>query len=60
MIVKDVILEDDSPLFATVFLGANDCSTDPRQHVPLEEYSRNLTAIVQHLQGYYVSVVCAA
>lgn len=42
------------PLLTTVFLGANDAAIagrqSARQHVPLEEYSSNLQAIVAHMQ----------
>ncbi|KAL8584901.1 hypothetical protein ACOMHN_043538 [Nucella lapillus] len=42
----------------TIFLGANDSNdfeTNPRQHVPLEEYGQCLTAMVDHLTSVGVS-----
>ena len=42
-------------LFATVFFGANDASLPgERQHVPVEEYGRNLEKIISHIR--YVSM----
>ena len=39
-------------LFATVFFGANDAALPgERQHVPPEEYARNLRLIVDHVRG---------
>lgn len=39
-------------LFATVFFGANDAALPgERQHVPPEEYARNLRLIVEHVRG---------
>lgn len=39
-------------LFATVFFGANDAALPgQRQHVPPEEYARNLRRIVEHVRG---------
>jgi len=40
------------PSLVVVFFGANDsCLPSSRQHVPLEEYSNNLIAIVRHLKA---------
>uniref|UniRef100_A0A4W5R535 Isoamyl acetate-hydrolyzing esterase 1 homolog n=1 Tax=Hucho hucho TaxID=62062 RepID=A0A4W5R535_9TELE len=42
----------------TVFFGANDCSLEdknPQQHIPLQEYSKNLKDIVKHLGSVGVS-----
>ena len=42
------------PVLATVFLGANDAASpefNPRQHVPLSEYTANLRLIVRHIQS---------
>eukprot|EP00729_Bicosta_minor_P019766 gene19766-14296_t len=38
----------------TVFLGANDSALEglnPRQHVPLDEYRKNLKTIIEHIQA---------
>jgi lysophospholipase L1-like esterase len=45
---------------ATVWFGANDAADaalNPRQHVPLDEYKRNLTAIVERIQKRCKNVV---
>lgn len=42
----------------TLFFGANDASLleeNPRQHVPIEDYSRNLKSLVQRVQEKYSS-----
>ncbi|XP_059973092.1 isoamyl acetate-hydrolyzing esterase 1 homolog isoform X2 [Mesoplodon densirostris] len=44
----------DSPVAVTIFFGANDSALkgeNPKQHVPLEEYAANLTAMVRYLQS---------
>ncbi|CAI9118208.1 OLC1v1019743C1 [Oldenlandia corymbosa var. corymbosa] len=42
------------PVATTIFFGANDAAllggTNERQHVPVDEYKKNLNAIVQHLK----------
>jgi len=42
------------PLLVTVFLGANDAALRGQsagdKHVPLDEYSKNIMAIVEHIQ----------
>nr|XP_060643557.1 isoamyl acetate-hydrolyzing esterase 1 homolog isoform X1 [Anolis sagrei ordinatus] len=38
----------------TIFFGANDCAlkdVNPKQHVPLEEYTSNLRSMVQYLKS---------
>ncbi|PRP79524.1 hypothetical protein PROFUN_12715 [Planoprotostelium fungivorum] len=45
--------ESAEVLFATLFLGANDCSRledNPRQHVPIDEYEKNLGQIVDSIR----------
>jgi isoamyl acetate esterase len=40
----------------TIFFGANDASLfheNPRQHVPLDDYRRNLKTLVQRVQEHY-------
>ena len=49
LVTKDVAKD---AAVVTIFLGANDSNnfeTNPRQHVPLEEFKERLTGMVQHL-----------
>ncbi|KAL1783645.1 isoamyl acetate-hydrolyzing esterase 1-like [Sigmodon hispidus] len=44
----------ENPAAITIFFGANDCSLkdeNPKQHVPLDEYSANLRDMVQYLRS---------
>ncbi|MEJ1287326.1 cleavage and polyadenylation specificity factor 3 [Cricetulus griseus] len=44
----------ENPVAVTVFFGANDATLkdeNPKQHVPLDEYSANLRAMVQYLRS---------
>lgn len=42
------------PLFCTVFLGANDQALPgERQHVPKDEYSKNLATIIRRIREHY-------
>ncbi|XP_036027353.1 isoamyl acetate-hydrolyzing esterase 1 homolog isoform X5 [Onychomys torridus] len=44
----------ENPVVVTIFFGANDCSLkdeNPKQHVPLDEYSANLRDMVQYLRS---------
>ncbi|ACI65491.1 predicted protein, partial [Phaeodactylum tricornutum CCAP 1055/1] len=47
---------DSPPLFATVFFGANDAALPGEpQHVPPDDYERNIETIVAHLRRTNVS-----
>ncbi|XP_051061908.1 LOW QUALITY PROTEIN: isoamyl acetate-hydrolyzing esterase 1 homolog [Phodopus roborovskii] len=44
----------ETPVAVTIFFGANDATLkdeNPKQHVPLDEYSANLRAMVQYLRS---------
>ncbi|XP_006515241.1 isoamyl acetate-hydrolyzing esterase 1 homolog isoform X4 [Mus musculus] len=44
----------ENPVAVTIFFGANDSSLkdeNPKQHVPLDEYSANLRDMVQYLRS---------
>lgn len=44
----------DNPVAVTVFFGANDSALkeeNPKQHIPLDEYTANLKSMVQYLQS---------
>ncbi|PIN23534.1 Isoamyl acetate-hydrolyzing esterase [Handroanthus impetiginosus] len=49
------------PIAVTIFFGANDAAllegTGKKQHVPLEEYSDNLTKMVQHIKNWSSSTL---
>ncbi|CAM9266186.1 unnamed protein product [Chrysoparadoxa australica] len=41
-------------ILVTIFFGANDAQLAPgRQHVPVEEYGKNLECMVRHIQACY-------
>uniref|UniRef100_A0A9L0J4P0 Isoamyl acetate-hydrolyzing esterase 1 homolog n=2 Tax=Equus asinus TaxID=9793 RepID=A0A9L0J4P0_EQUAS len=44
----------DNPVAVTIFFGANDSALkdeNPKQHIPLEEYTANLKSMVQYLKS---------
>lgn len=59
-IILDIALPDvvQESLFVTILLGANDSvSAESPQHVPLDEYIDNITAIVMHLRSIRDSLI---
>ncbi|EHB07714.1 Isoamyl acetate-hydrolyzing esterase 1-like protein [Heterocephalus glaber] len=58
IILPRLVGSRDSPAVVTIFFGANDSSLrdeNPRQHVPLEEYTANLSAMVRYLHSVGVT-----
>jgi len=48
-------------LFATVFFGANDAALPGElQHIPAEEYGKNLVAIVEHMRQYSSTAILSS
>ena len=43
----------EAPALVTVFLGANDASSQPAHHVPVAAYAANLRAIAAHVRDAY-------
>lgn len=60
--VDRVIPPDASPApdLVTIFFGANDAASNARQHVPIEEFERNIRAIVRRISERVRHVVVIA